>query len=351
MGLRFGGTLSAVRAPFVALMVAACGAALPSRVTPATPPRPDAPPPRTASAALPALTDAERAYRAELERHVQALSVQMGERNTTEKWNLATAADYIAGEFEKAGYEIGRQGYAVGETVSQNLAVDVRGGIRGEEIVLVGAHYDSAVGTPGANDNASGTAALLSLAATYREKRPLRRVRFVAFANEEAPHFQTPTMGSLVYAREAAGRGERIVMALSLETIGYYSDEPGSQKYPDGLAARFPDVGNFVAVVGSSEMAVHVERVAAAFRASASIPAEAAALPADLPGVAWSDHWSFWQMGFPALMITDTAPFRYPHYHQPTDTADRLDYDRMARVVAGVEAVIDVLAGTSTPEP
>ena len=333
----------------VLLVAAGCGGARasePKKLTPASRPSQASERPRPPVRDLPPLTDAEMAYRAELRRHVVTLADEIGERHTGEKWNLATAADYVARELEKSGFVVGRQGYAVAETMSQNLDVDVVGGLRGDEIIIVGAHYDSAVGTAGADDNASGVAALLALAKRYRQKRPARTVRFVAFANEEAPHFQTPAMGSLVYAKRTAERGERVILMLSLETIGYYSTSPGSQRYPDGLADRFPSTGHFVAIVGSTEMKPHVDRALAAFRSSASIPVEGAALPADLPGVGWSDHWSFWQLGFPAVMITDTAPFRYPHYHAKEDTPDKLDFDRMARAVVGIEAIIDALAGS-----
>jgi Zn-dependent M28 family amino/carboxypeptidase len=134
---------------------------------------------------------------------------------------------------------------------------------------------------------------------------------------------------------------------LSLETIGYYSDAPNSQQYPPPFNLYYPSTGNFIGFVGNEESSRLVEQVVRAFRQHAKFPSEGSAAPSDVPGVGWSDHWSFWQAGYPALMVTDTAPFRYPHYHLSSDTPDKLDYDRMARVVDGLQAVIGDLAGDS----
>jgi Zn-dependent M28 family amino/carboxypeptidase len=152
-------------------------------------------------------------------------------------------------------------------------------------------------------------------------------------------------MGSWIHARGCRRREENIVAMLSLETIGYYSDAPGSQHYPPPLGSFYPSEGNFIGFVGDWASRQLVIDVIAAFRRLVAFPSEGAALPANVPGVGWSDHWAFWQEGFPALMVTDTAPFRYPHYHTPDDTADKLDYDRMARVVAGLADVLALMAG------
>jgi hypothetical protein len=162
--------------------------------------------------------------------------------------------------------------------------------------------------------------------------------------NEEPPHFQSTDMGSVRYARRCRERGENVVAMLSLETIGYFSEREGSQKYPFPLSYFYPSQGNFIGFVGNRASRQLVRDVVGSFRTHARFPSEGAVLPAALPGVGWSDHWAFWQSGYPAVMVTDTAPFRNPNYHEASDLPDTLDYDRFARVVAGLEKVIAELS-------
>lgn len=295
---------------------------------------------------LPA-ADAELDWLAdELRRHAAHLAVDIGQRNVLNRpHELAQAADYIEAKFAAAGYEVRRQEYEVSGYDCCNLEVQVLGTTRPEEIVIVGAHYDSVVGTPGANDNASGLAALLALAGKFWRRKIDRTLRFVAFANEEPPYFQTEKMGSRVYARRCRQRGENVVAMLSLETIGYYDDASGSQKYPPPFGLLYPSKGDFIGFVGNISSRNLVRRVVETFRRNERFPSEGAALPAAVPGVGFSDHWSFWQEGYPAVMVTDTAMYRYPYYHTPADTIDKVDFQRTARVVRGLEAVIAVLAG------
>jgi Zn-dependent M28 family amino/carboxypeptidase len=189
-------------------------------------------------------------------------------------------------------------------------------------------------------------AALLALARMLKDGAPARTLRFVAFANEEPPHFKQPSMGSLHYAESCKQHGDDVVAMLSLETMGYYRDEPGTQKYPAPLSSFYPDTGNFIGFVGDLSSRALVNRVVDSFRRHASFPSEGAALPGSIPGVGWSDHWSFWQHGYPAVMVTDTAPFRYPHYHEPSDTPDHIDFARLAQVVRGLEKVIAELTSS-----
>lgn len=292
---------------------------------------------------LPPLNERERALSTELRQTVEHLSLKIGERNADKKWELADAADWLVAELEKAGYPVERQGYEVAGIAAQNLIVDVGGRKERDQIVVIGAHYDSAAGSPGADDNASGVAAVLALARRFRQTKPERTLRFVLFSLEEPPHFQTEQMGSLVFARTAAQRGDKVVMMLSIESIGFYSDAAGSQRYPAAIAARHPTTGNFLAVVGNPESGALVDGVVATLRAHSSLPVEGATLAEDVAG--WSDHWSFWQIGVAAAMVTDTAPFRNPHYHRATDTPEQLDFERMARAVAGLEHAVAELAG------
>jgi Zn-dependent M28 family amino/carboxypeptidase len=223
--------------------------------------------------------------------------------------------------------------------------VELKGAERPEEIVVVGGHYDAVSDLPGANDNATGTAATLALAAALRSAKPRRTLRFVAFVNEEPPWFRGTEMGSRAYARRCRERGERVTGMLSLETIGYYSDLPGSQKYPAPLGLLYPSAGNFIGFVGNLGSWGFTRRCAKVFRAASAFPCVWAALPGWLPGVGWSDHESFWRSGYPAAMVTDTALFRDPHYHTAEDTPDKVDYARCAEVVKGLEAVVRHLSG------
>jgi Zn-dependent M28 family amino/carboxypeptidase len=277
----------------------------------------------------------------QLRRRVTRLAEEIGERNVSRRPEaLAQAADYLEAAFAGAGYEVGRQEYQVSGVACRNLEVEIVGKTRPEEIVVVGAHYDSAPGSPAANDNGTGVAAVVHLAEVFRQRHLGRTLRFVAFVNEEPPYFQTPQMGSWVYARRCRQRGEKVTAMLSLETIGYYSDARGSQKYPPPFSLLYPSRGRFIGFVGNAASGDLVRRTVRTFRRHEPFPSEGAALPELVPGVGFSDHWSFWREGYPALMVTDTAMFRYPHYHTAQDTPDKVDFEKTARVVRGLEAVI-----------
>ncbi|MEY2584906.1 MAG: hypothetical protein QOD80_932 [Verrucomicrobiota bacterium] len=288
------------------------------------------------------LNEAEVALRAELKADVEKLAGEIGERNMNRYPRLLAAAEFIESSLTSAGYAPRRDTYELRGRACHNLEVEIPGATR--EILVVGAHYDSVSGCPGANDNGSGVAALLALARRFAGKPARQTLRFVAFVNEEPPYFQTEEMGSFVYAKRCKERGDRITGMISLETIGYFSDAPGSQKYPSaGLGFFYPTTGNFIGFASDTRSRSLLRATVSAFRKAGKLPCEGASLPAMIPGIGWSDHWSFWQCGYPAIMVTDTAPFRYPHYHEQTDTPDKLDYDRFALVVSGMESVIEEL--------
>jgi Zn-dependent M28 family amino/carboxypeptidase len=184
---------------------------------------------------------------------------------------------------------------------------------------------------------------MLELARRFKDAKPGRTLRFTAFVNEEPPYFRTELMGSRVHVANARKRGEKFVAMLSLETIGYYSDRPKSQKYPPPVGLVYPDTGNFIGFVGNLSSRSLVRSCIRTFRDTTSFPSEGLAAPEFVSGVGWSDQWAFWQVGCPAIMVTDTAPFRYPHYHEASDTPDKLDYERMARVVGGLGRVVGEL--------
>lgn len=301
---------------------------------------------------LPLLTVAERALAKALEADVKMLATEIGERNIGKFHDkeLVAGEKFLQKSLEDAGYKVERQGYkvrAVAGSEVANLIAEIPGGDKKDEIVVIGAHYDSVYGCPGANDNGSGVAGTLALARAFAKKKPARTLRFVLFANEEPPWFQTKDMGSLVYATRCKENKENIVAMLSLETIGYYSDEKGSQKFGHLLPLRwiYPDTGNFIAFVADVKSGPLAQKVVGKFRDTTKFPAYGCALPGAIAETGWSDHWSFWEKGYPALMVTDTAIFRYPHYHKKDDTPDKLDFERTARVVAGLQRVIADLAG------
>jgi hypothetical protein len=293
----------------------------------------------------------EVTLREELRADVQKLAGEIGERNMSHYPQLNAAADFIEDSFSRAGLHPRRDTYEIRGQSCHNIETEIPGGPQGAAvssppppIILIGAHYDSVFGSPGANDNGTGVAATLALARRFVGTKPKHTLRFVAFVNEEPPYFLSGEMGSSIYAGRCKARGDNISAMISLETIGYFSDAPNSQTYPSpGLGIFYPKVGNFIGFVSNVQSRALLRRVIGLFRKHAKIPSQGAALPSFIPGVSWSDQHSFWGHGYPGIMITDTAPFRYPYYHSSSDTPDKLDYDRFTLVVSGLEKVIEDL--------
>ncbi len=286
------------------------------------------------------LSPQEAEINVNLKKHDSMLAGTIRQRNLILYKALQAGAQYVENSLKTQGYQVGSQEYEVESTRVRNLVAEIHGGARGNEIVVVGAHYDSVFDSPGADDNASGVAALLELARLLKTARPARTLRFVAFVNEEPPYFQTKNMGSWVYAKQAHERHENVIAAVSIETIGMYSDANGSQHYPEGLSLLYPSKGNFICFVGNLSSRPLVREAVQSFRRETAFPSEGIAAPGWISGVGWSDHWSFWQEGYPGIMVTDTALFRNRNYHMPSDNPDTLDYERMARVVQGLAHVI-----------
>jgi hypothetical protein len=293
---------------------------------------------------LPPLTDEERDLAAALKRHIEAIAAR--EHNIAHYDELEKAARYIEMALAGLGHTVGRQEFLADGKMVRNIDVVIEpADAAGDpDVIVVGAHYDSGIGAPGANDNASGVAAVLELARQLRDLKSSKRIRLVLFVNEEPPYFYTEAMGSLRYARALAARKERVTAMYSLETIGYYSSAPRSQRYPAPFSLIFPDRGNFVAFVGLLGARPLLQKTIASFRSHTAFPTIGGVAPGFIPGIAWSDHWAFSQQGFQAVMVTDTAPFRYPHYHQPSDTPDKVDVESLARVTKGMERVVRDLA-------
>jgi len=270
------------------------------------------------------------------ERHVRALAGEIGERNVFRPAALSAAADYIAGTWRGQGYEVTGQAYEVLGVQCANLEAIKRGATRTNEVLLIGAHYDTVPGSPGANDNGSGVGALLELSRLFAHSIPAVTVRFVAFVNEEPPFFMTDRQGSTVYAKAARARGDDIRLMVSLETIGYFRHASGSQSYPPLFRLFYPDRGDFLALISNIDSLALTRQIARVFRRHSDVPLEYAGVPSFVPGVSWSDHRSFWKEGYRACMVTDTAFYRYPYYHTPEDTPDKLSYRELERVVDGL---------------
>lgn len=300
--------------------------------------------------ARPAMDEAARedirALEGRLMQHVRTLGGTIGERNLLQPVALSAAADYIHQEWRKQGFQVTEERFEILGQPCANLVVEHKRSEQPGAIVLVGAHYDSVIGSPGANDNATGVAILLEMSRALRPEGLARTVRFVAFVNEEPPYFLTEAMGSREHARRARQRGEDIQAMLSLETLGYYSDAPGSQRYPPPFGAFYPRVGNFLAVVGNMPSRGLVVDFLRQFMTVSDFPVEGVATFGWIPGINWSDHWSFWKEGYPALMLTDTAPFRYPEYHSPGDLPERVNRREFARVAHGIIQAVRRMAGT-----
>lgn len=280
---------------------------------------------------------------ARLEAHVRKLSVDFSPRDVGHLENLDRAAAYIAGELTQAGGSVSEQGYRVENRSYRNVIAHF--GPDTPERIVVGAHYDACMPLPGADDNASGVAGLIELARLLGAKAPTIRVDLVAFSTEEPPYFGTTGMGSSVHALSLKKENVRVRAMLSLEMIGYFSDERGSQHFPAGfLSAFYPSTGNYIGVVGRVSDGLLARRVKSAMSQAAPMPVFSISAPSILPGIDFSDQLNYWHAGYSAVMITDTAFYRNLNYHTQHDTAEKLDYKRMAMVVEGVYAAVVDLA-------
>ncbi|MEM6672681.1 MAG: M28 family peptidase [Planctomycetota bacterium] len=288
----------------------------------------------------PDLTEEEAATRDRLVETIKALTEDIGERHHGEPESLGEAERYLTKRLEALELEVTRQPYLIDEVEVANLEVRIEGTEDDLACLVVGAHYDTIDGTPGADDNASGAAALVEVARLVKDHAFRHDLLLVLYTNEEPPSFQTESMGSVVHSTSMDERGDEVAAMLSIESVGFFTDEEGSQEVPRWLEPLYPDTGNFIAFVGDLRSRKLVKRCIASFREHAEVPSEALAAPAGVPGVGWSDHWSYWQRGYEALMVTDTALFRNPHYHEDSDTLETLDLDVTARIVHGLARVV-----------
>lgn len=292
---------------------------------------------------LPPLTAIERDIGDRLGAHVRAIASRP--HNTGHPHAYEAAARYIESTLAEQGYTAERQAFDVPGHRVRNIFVRLPAATPDADVLVVGAHYDSAFDSPGANDNGTGAAALLELARLLRNGAPLRNeIQLVFFANEEPPWWGTPHMGSVHFAKALTASGRHARGMISLETIGAFSDAPGSQSYPFPLGAGFPGKADFIAFVALPRARALLHDVIGSFRRHTPFPTIGGVGPSFIDGLAWSDHAAFEAEGIAGLMITDTALYRYPHYHKPTDTPDKIDYARLARVTAGLERTLREIA-------
>ena len=286
----------------------------------------------------------------QLRLHVDRLAGLIGPRYLQKPKTITATIGYIEGQWAGMGYTSSRECYdALGDQAT-NIVVEQPGSKRSSEIILLGAHYDTVYSTPGADDNASAIAVLLEVGRLLREHQSNRTIRYVAFACEEPPYFNLDTMGSQHHARRSRLRGDKIRGMLCLEMVGYYSDVANSQKVPPlipmWLRRFFPHRGNFLAAVGNMPSWKLCWRFRRGFKRGArSMPLFSICLPEKINEIRLSDNSSFWDQGYPALMLTDTSFLRNPNYHRATDTPDTLDYQRMTEVTLGVASALRFLAG------
>ncbi len=288
------------------------------------------------------LSSDESASLERLRRIVTFLSEDLGVRNYIHYQNLQEAADFIQRSFEEIGYSVESNPYEINGVTFRNIIAEKPGNNPAGGILLIGAHYDSCY-NPGADDNASGIAGLIELARLLKDVPFTHTLRFAAFVNEEPPFFLTDQMGSSVYAKQLRSKGEPLRAAVILEMLGFYSEKLFSQKYLPLLGPFYPNRANFITIVGNFPSRKIVKDLYQGFKAASTFPVERIVAPSSIPGIYYSDHWSFWKAGYPAVMITDTAYLRSPHYHAKTDLPGTIDYPRMAKVIFGFKEAIERL--------
>ena len=287
---------------------------------------------------------------ANLRLHVDRLAGLIGPRTLSKPKTIEATIGYIEDQWTEMGFENDRECYdAIGDEAT-NLIIERPGSKRADEVILLGAHYDTVFSTPGADDNASAVAVLLEISRLLRDHTGKRTARYAAFACEEPPYFNMDLMGSQHHARRSRQRGDNIVGMLCLEMVGYYSLVKGSQAIPPDipkwLHRFFPQRGNFLAAVGNIPSWKLNWQFRRGFkRGTRRMPLFSICLPEKIHEIRLSDNSSFWDQGYPALMLTDTSYLRNPNYHQSTDTPETLDYPRMTEVTLGFAAAMRRLLG------
>ncbi len=274
--------------------------------------------------------------RKELESDIYYMSVRLGPRNAFSYERLQKSAEWIKKRWESQGYAVRSRKFSIQGKDYENLEIEIRGQKTPTEIVVVSAQYDTLPDSPGANNNASGVTVLLQLSNLLKNSSPDRTLRLVNFVNEEDPFFGTEWMGSFKYAENAYQKHENIKIMLSIDSIGIYKDEPGSQKLPFPFSVFYPDRGNFLAFIGDFGSRKYMIQATRGFKKGSSFLIKAGIVPKWTKGAAWSDHSSFWKFGYHGMQITDTGAFRSPYHTTKEDTIEKINFDALSRIVMGI---------------
>lgn len=279
----------------------------------------------------------------DLQRDVETLASDIGQRNLLHYSNFLDTIDFLWDSFAAAGYKPRRHQYDVGGADCFNLDVEVPGNGRADEIVIIGAHFDTVLGCPGAADNASAVACVLALARACTRWNQERTVRLVCFANEEMPYFGSDSMGSMVYAYECRERGDDVVAMAAFEMLGVRPSD-GETLFPASVREAWPTGESLVAFAGNEASRNMVVEALDAFQEESLLGSIGGVFAEDHPGTSWSDNRSFWKHGYPGMLIIETGALQYPFYHRETDTTDKLDFDRLALIELDLESSFKALA-------
>jgi hypothetical protein len=264
---------------------------------------------------------------------------KLGPRNSENEktYNqLRQCEEWIRQKWESQGYVVKKHTYSVKGKVYSNLEIEIQGRTLPSEIIIISAQYDTLPDSPGANNNGSGIAILFQLSQLLRKRTPDRTLRLLNFVNEEDPFFGTEMMGSYQYSKRSHQRQENIQIMLSLDTLGIYKEEPGSQRLPFPFKMFYPDRGNFLAFIGNLSSRKYMIEATRGFKKGNSFPIEAGVVPEWVRAADWSDHRSFWKFGYPGIMVTDTGEFRSPYHTTKEDTMEKLNFEAMSRIVIGM---------------
>jgi len=269
--------------------------------------------------------------------YLQKLGPRNSENETSYK-QLRLCEEWIKQKWESQGYRVKKHTFSIKGREYSNLEIEVKGRTAPSEIIILSAQYDTLPDSPGANNNGSGMAILFQLSRLLRKHTPERTLRFINFVNEEDPFFGTEMMGSYQYAKRCYQLREDIKAMLSMDALGIYKEEPGSQRLPFPFSMFYPDRGNFLAFIGNLRSRKSMVEATKGFKKGSSFPIEAGVVPEWVEAADWSDHRSFWQFGYPGIMVTDTGGFRSIYHTTKEDTMEKLNFDAMARIVIGMYA-------------
>lgn len=267
--------------------------------------------------------------------YLQNLGPRNSENGTSYK-QLRQCEEWVKQRWESQGYVVKKHTFSIKRKEYSNLEIEIRGRKLPSEIIIISAQYDTLPDSPGANNNGSGMAILFQLSQLLRKHTPDRTLRLLNFVNEEDPFFGTEMMGSYQYAKRSHQLREDIKVMLSMDALGIYKDEPGSQRLPFPFSMFYPNRGNFLAFIGDFSSRKYMIETTRGFKKGSSFPIEAGVVPKWAKGAAWSDHSSFWKFGYPGIMVTDTGGFRSPSHTTKEDTMEKLNFEAMSRIVVGM---------------